>query len=104
MSDYESAYELIEKYFSNFPYKIIKSKKQPLLLSGKLLKLPLELDNKLRGIFPDENEYEAIKAELIRSPLSLSSEFLKSYNEMIEELKQISGEDMKYLDSETNID
>ena len=100
-NDYLAAYELIEKYFSNFPHKIIKSKKQPLQLSGKLSKLPLELDNKLRGIFPDENDYEAIKTELIKSPLSLSSEFLKSYNEMKEELKQISGEDMKYLDSET---
>jgi len=102
--DYLAAYELIEKYFSNFPHKIIKSKKQPLQLSGKLSKLPLELDNKLRGIFPDENEYEAIKTELIKSPLSLSSEFLKSYNEMKEELKQISGEDMKYLDSERDLE
>ncbi len=104
MSVYESAYELIEKYFSNFPYKIIKSKKQPLLLSGKFLKIPLELDNKLRSILKDEKEYEATKAELLKSPLSILSGFLKSYNEMQKEMRQISGEDVKYLDTESNLD
>jgi len=102
--EYVAAYELIEKYLSNFPYKIIKSKKQPLQLSAKLCKLLLELDNKLRNIFPDENEYEEIKAELIRSPLSLSSEFMRSFKEIKAELKQISGEDVKYLDSETDLE
>jgi len=104
MSAYESAYELIEKYFSNFPYKILKSKKQPLLLTGKFIKIPQELDNKLRSVFTDEKEYEAIKAELIKSPLSVPSEFLKSYEEMQEELQQISGEDVKYLDEESNLE
>lgn len=104
MSAYESAYELIEKHFSNFPYKILKSKKQPLLLTGKFLKIPQELDNKLRSVFTDEKEYEAIKAELIKSPLSIPSEFLKSYNEMQEELQQISGDEVKYLDTESNLD
>jgi len=104
MLAYESAYELIEKYFSNFPYKIIKNKKHPLLLAGKFIKIPPELDNKLRSVFTDEKEYEAIKAELIKSPLSIPSEFLKSYNEMQEELRQISGDDVKYLDTESNLD
>jgi hypothetical protein len=104
MSAYDSAYGLIEKHFSNFPYMIFKSKKQPLLLSGKFSKIPLELDNKLRDVFPDEVEYNAIKSELLKSPLSIPSEFLKSYKEMKEELKQLSGETMKQLDSETNLD
>jgi len=104
MSAYELAYELIERYFSNFPYKILKSKKQPLLLTGRYLKIPQELDNKLQSVFTDEKEYEVIKAELIKSPLSIPSEFLKSYNEMQEELRQISGDDVKYLDTESNLD
>jgi hypothetical protein len=104
MSAYETSYELIEKYFSNFPYKIIKNKKQPLLLSGKYLRIPPELDNKLRSVITDEKEYEAIKAELIKSPLSMSSEFFKSYSEMKEELKHISGEETKYLDTNSNAD
>jgi hypothetical protein len=104
MNQYLGAFELIEKYFSNFPYKIIKGKKHPLLLTGKFIKLPEELDNKLRSVFTDEDEYEAIKAELIKSPLSVPSEFLKSYEEMQEELRQISGEDVKYLDTDTKLD
>ena len=94
----------ITKHFSNFPYKIIKNKKHPLLLTGKFIKIPQELDNKLRSVFTDEKEYEALKAELIKSPLSIPSEFLKSYNEMQEELRQISGDDVKYLDTESNLD
>ncbi len=98
MSSYDSAYELIEKHFSNFPQKIIKSKKQPLLLAGKYAKIPLELENKLRKIFPDEEEYETIKTELIKSPLSFSSEFSTLYEELKDEIEKISDEEMKYFD------
>jgi len=104
MSTYDSAYQLIEKHFSNFPYKMISSKKQPLLLTGKYLKIPPELDNKLRSVFTDEKEYEALKSELIKSPLSVPSDFLNSYNEMKEELKQISEEDLKFLESDSILD
>lgn len=97
MSQYEGAYELIEKYFSNFPYHIIKSKKQPLMLTGKYLKIPLELENKLRKVFPDEEEFESIKAELLKAPLAFTSEFIKLHNELKDEMKQISGEEIKLL-------
>ncbi len=97
MSQYESAFELIEKYFSNFPYKIIKSKKQPLLLTGRFLKIPLELENKLKKIFTDEEQFQSIKAELIKSPLSFPSEFIKLYDELEDEMKQISDEEIKLL-------
>ncbi len=96
--EYTTAYELIDKYFSNFPSKQIKSKKQPLLLTGKYVKIPLELENKLRIIFPDEEEYEDIKTELIKSPLSFTSGFTKLYNELKDEIEKISDEEMKYLD------
>jgi len=98
MSQYDAAFELIEKYFSNFPYKIIKNKKQHLLLTGEYVKIPLELENKLRIIFPDEEEYKAIKTELIKSPLSFTSGFTKLYNELKDEIEKISDEEMKYLD------
>ena len=96
--EYTATYELIEKYFSNFPSKLIKSRKQPLLLAGKYVKIPLELENKLRKIFPDEEEYEAIKTELIKSPLSFYSEFTALYKEYKDEIEKISDEKMKYLD------
>ena len=98
MTHYDAAFELIEKNFSNFPYKIIKSKKQPILLSGKHAKIPLELENKLRQIFQDDKEFEAIKTELIKSPLSFSSDFLKYYEELKDEINKLSDEDTKYLD------
>jgi len=99
-SQFEDAFELIEKYFSNFPYKILESKKQPLLLTGRYLKLPLELENKLRKIFVDEKEYESIKAELIKSPLSFTSEFIRLHDELKDEMKNISNEDIKLLDED----
>jgi len=99
-SQYEDAFELIEKYFSNFPYKIIESKKQPLLLTGRYLRIPLELENKLRKIFTDEEDYESIKAELIKSPLSFTSEFIRLHDELKDEMKQISNEDFKLLDED----
>jgi len=98
MSHYEGAFELIEKYFSNFPYKIIKSKTEPLLLTGKYLKIPLELENKLRRVFPDDKEYAAIKAELLKSPLSFASDFIKLHDDLKDEMERISGEEFKYLD------
>ncbi len=97
ISHYEGAYELIEKYFSNFPYHIIKSKKEPLILTGKYLKIPLELENKLRKVFTDEEEFQSIKAELLKAPLVFTSEFIKLHDELKDEMKQISGEEIKLL-------
>lgn len=99
MSQYTGAYDLIEKHFSNFPYKIIKSKKQPLILTGKYIKIPLELETKLRSVFTDEEEYETIKTELIKSPLSMPTEFINLYNDLKHEIDQLSGEDLKYLNT-----
>ncbi|MFX0000617.1 MAG: hypothetical protein ACFE9Q_03495 [Candidatus Hodarchaeota archaeon] len=98
MAQYEEAFELIEKYFSNFPYKTIKNKKQPLLLTGKYLKLPLEIENKLRSIFKEEEEFEAVKAELMKSPISFIPNFVKLYNDLKDEMEKISREDMKAFD------
>ena len=104
IAQYEGAFELIEKYFSNFPYKNIKSKKQPLLLAGKFAKIPLEIENKLNNIFTDEKEYRAIKIELLKSPLGLSSEFFTLYNDLLDETKRISEEKVQYMIEETDLD
>lgn len=97
-TQYEDAFELIDKYFSNFPYKIIKNKKESLLLAGKYLKIPIELENKLRNIFTDDEEYEKIKVELLKSPLSFTSEFIRLHDELNHELKKISDEDINLID------
>ena len=104
IAQYEGAFELIEKYFSNFPYKNIKSKKQPLLLAGKFAKIPLEIENKLNNIFTDEKEYQAIKIELLKSPLGLSSEFFTLYNDLLDETKRISEEKVQYMIEDTDLD
>lgn len=97
LSQYISAFELIEKYFSNFPYKILKSKKQPLLLTGKYYKIPLEVENKLRSIFTDDEEFKAVKAELMKCPLHFLSDFIKLQNDLKDEMEQISSEEIKFL-------
>ncbi len=104
IAQYEGAFELIEKYFSNFPYKNIKSKKQPLLLSGKFAKIPLEIENKLSNIFTDEKEYQAIKTELLKSPLGLTSAFFTLYNDLIDETKRISEEETLLLIDDNDLD
>jgi len=104
IAQYEGAFELIEKYFSNFPYKNIKSKKQPLLLAGKFAKIPLEIENKLSHIFTDEKEYQVVKTELLKSPLGLSSAFFTLYNDLLDETKRISEEESLYLNDNNDLD
>lgn len=93
MDEYDSAYSLIDKYFSNFPFRIIPSKKTSLLLSGKFAKIPLELENKLKKIFTDKEEYERIISEFIKSPACVPEEFFELYDELKNEIDQSSLED-----------
>jgi len=82
---YEPAYLLIDKYFSNFPYRIIPNKYHPLIVSGADGKIPLQLDDKYDQIFQDEKDMEQIKLELLRSPLSSHDDFLNLYEELKDE-------------------
>jgi len=68
-----------------------------LLLTGKFANIPLELDNKLKKIFTTEEEYEAIITELLKSPVSVYSEFLNLYDELINETDKMEGKEPKYL-------
>ena len=85
MKKYEPAYNLIDRHFSNFPYRIISDKHHPLLLSVKNSKIPLQIDDKYRDIFKDNEEIEKIKAELIRFPISSHDDFLELYEELKDE-------------------
>ncbi|GAH87558.1 unnamed protein product, partial [marine sediment metagenome] len=51
--EYMATYELVEKYFSNFSSKLIKSRKQPLLLMTKYKEVPIAIKNKLKEIKRD---------------------------------------------------
>ena len=92
MVEYENAHELIEKHFSNFPSRIISNKRKPLLLTEKLLNLPLALDNALKTIFKDEKEYNFIKSEIYRTPESTAAGFISLYKELKKEFDEIEKE------------
>jgi len=94
----EDSYDLIEKYFSNFPYKMITSKNQILFLSGELKKVPLEFDEKFKMIFPVEKDYNFIRSEIPKLPISIPSEFLSLYEDLKLEMEQIKIEASKSLD------
>lgn len=89
MDKYETASELIEKYFSNFPFHVISSRKQPLLLSSKYMKRVGEFDNKLKEMFPDEKEYENIRNELQKTPIGIFPAFLSLYDDLKDEFDKI---------------
>lgn len=93
MKDYELAYTLIEKHFANFPSRLIRSDKQPLILTPKYLEIPQLLDNKLKTIFSNKEEYERIKAELIRAPLFTSEDFLDLYYELKDEIEKLENQE-----------
>jgi hypothetical protein len=95
MREYESADELIEKYFSNFPSRIISHKRKPLLLTERLLKLPLTLDTDLKTIIKDEKELNFIKSEIFRTPESTAAGFISLYKELKEELDDAENESEK---------
>jgi len=98
MATYETAYLLIDKYFSNFPFKKIPSKQHPIALSGKYAQIPLEIDYKLKDIFTDDKDYEFVKSELIKSPACVPDEFMNLFNELKEESDKLSHEDLKDLE------
>ncbi|MFW9929833.1 MAG: hypothetical protein ACFFD1_10615 [Candidatus Thorarchaeota archaeon] len=88
MKEYETAYELIEKHFSNFPSRLIPSKSHPLLLTESLLKLPRLIETDLKKIVSDQNDFQFIKAEIYRSPESSATGFISLYNDIRKELEK----------------
>ena len=92
MKKYETAHELIEKHFSNFPSRLIPTKTHPLLLTERLLKLPVSVERNLKEIVPDQDDFEFIKAELFRSPESSVASFISLYHDIREELEKLERE------------
>lgn len=83
---YDGAYELLDKYFSNFPSKLITSKNDPLYLIAKYKEIPPELENKLKSIATDEYDYEKIKEEIKKFPDCVPPHFMKFYEDIKESL------------------
>ncbi len=97
--EYQSAIDLIELFFSNFPYSFIKSKHDPLL---PMKPLPPQLECKVRNIIESDLEFERIKKEFTQAPLKLVPEFVSLYEELSQELIEDSIEKIKRLDENHN--
>ena len=95
MNDYTSAYELINKYFSNIPYRFIKSKEQILTLSSKNFKIPQQIEYKFKDIFDKKEDYDLIIDELARSPMSIPSIMIDLYDELKDEIDELKLKDDK---------
>jgi hypothetical protein len=95
MKEYRTAYELIEKHFSNFPSRLVPNKSHPLLLTEKLLKLPTSLEDDLKKVISEEKDYDFIKSEIFRSPESSAAGFLSLYDEIKEELEKREKDEKK---------
>jgi len=93
--EYATTYSLIEKYFSNFPSKLIKSRKEPLLLMAKYKELPLALEKELRDIIGDESKFQMIKEELMNSPYGVLPTFFDLYEELKNKPDQITDEESR---------
>ena len=93
--EYMATYELIEKYFSNFPSKLIKSRKEPLLLMTKYKEIPIAIENQLREIIKDDEMYKIIEEELKNTPYGVSPTFFDLYEELKNKPEQITDEEYK---------
>ena len=81
MDKYDDAYLLLDKFFSNFPSKLVSDKDKPLYLTMKYKGLTPELENKMKEIFANEQEYEEMKKEILTYPEAAAWHFLKFYEE-----------------------
>ncbi|MBY9006736.1 MAG: hypothetical protein KGD63_08260 [Candidatus Lokiarchaeota archaeon] len=91
MNEYETAYELIRIYFSNFSTRFITNRESVLYLPGKKIKQLKEIDNKLKNIFQNKEEYELIKNDLVKAPINFTTEFLELYDELKDESEELIG-------------
>jgi len=98
MNEYKPAYELINKYFSNIPYRIIKSKNQVITLSYKYNNIPKQIKNKFKDIFDKEEEFENVLNELIITPYSDPSEFFDLFEELKLEIDELDLKGSKEKD------
>ncbi len=101
MNEYKLAYELINKYFSNIPYRIFKNKDQVLTLSYKYNNIPKQIKNKFKDIFNKEDEYENVLNELIKTPCSDPSEFFDLFKELKLEIDELDLKDSREQDKKT---
>ncbi len=82
---YESAYLLIEKYFANFPIRLIEDIKENILLEANYLEIPKSLEQKLKSATINQEELNLLKSELLKTPTGFTTEFLNLYDKLTRE-------------------
>jgi len=90
-----------EKVKYNPAYELIKSRKQPLLLSYKVTTISPKLSEKLNTMSLNDAEQALIKSEIQKAHLALSPGFLSLYDEIKRELEQKKDEEAEHLDDKT---
>ncbi len=79
---HEEAYQLMEKYFFMFPSTIVTSPKENFLISSESFHIDGELENKIRELFPEEEDFNFVKYELQRAPEITLNSIDKIWKEM----------------------
>jgi hypothetical protein len=89
---YESAYLLIERYFANFPIRLIEDTKENVLLEAEYLEIPKQLEQKLDTIALNNEELNLLKSELHKAPTGFTSDFFNLYDKLSREDEQDSDQ------------
>jgi len=79
---HEEAYQLMEKYFFMFPSTIVTSPKESFLISSESFHIDEDLENKIRELFPEEEDFNFVKDELQRAPEITLNSIDKIWKEM----------------------
>ena len=89
---YESSYLLIDKYFSNFPIRLIEDIKDSILIESKYLEIPKQLEQKFESMALNQEELNLLKSELLKAPTGFTSEFFNLYDKLSREDDQDSDQ------------
>jgi len=89
---YEPAYLLIDKYFANFPMKLIEDIKEEIVLESKYLEIPKQIEQKLESVTINQEELNLLKSELLKAPTGFTTEFFTLYDKLTREDDQDSDQ------------
>ncbi|MFW9820652.1 MAG: hypothetical protein ACFFE5_13665 [Candidatus Thorarchaeota archaeon] len=89
---YESAYLLIDKYFANFPIRLIEGRREQIMLESKYLEIPKQLEQQLEKVAQNQEELDLLKSELQKAPIGFTADFFDLYEKLSREDQNQSDE------------
>ncbi len=96
---YIKAYELIDRFFSNFAHKLLMNKKNHLLIAPEI---PLELEHDLKSKMTGDLEYQSIKYELLKTSDDIVTDYFNLYDELTQGTFEGKKDEIKILDNKKN--